>query len=141
MTPKYSTSKPYPNIDYSSVTLEEYMTLVPVENRGNCVAACIASILEMETNDVFQIQKHFVLGNFNDAHMKLDIWLLEKGYKKTIRFIPPKDQYCIAIGKANANKNIGHCVVWLNDKMVHDPSLKAEGIGEPTAYWHLTKIK
>lgn len=51
--------------------------LVTPTQRGNCYPAVIASILEMECEDVFQVQEHY------DGVWKepLDNWLEDKGYK------------------------------------------------------------
>lgn len=45
--------------------------------RGNCYPAVIASILEMEVEDVFQVQEYY------DEYWKgpLDDWLQERGWK------------------------------------------------------------
>lgn len=53
--------------------------LVTEDQQGNCYPAVIASILEMECEEVFQVQEHY------DGYWKepLDIWLEERGYEIT----------------------------------------------------------
>ena len=51
--------------------------LSPISDRGNCFAACIASILELECEDVIQIQEYYDEPTWNQ---RLVDWLNERGY-------------------------------------------------------------
>jgi len=86
---------------------------------GNCFAACVASILEMELEDVPNF-----CGDYRDKWTyELNKWLLQFGLGAlTVEFqdeIPIKHGYCCAGGKGPTG--IMHSVVMKDMKMIHNP--------------------
>lgn len=124
------------------------------EERGNCFPAVIASILEIDVEDVIQIQEHY---NEDDWHVKLTYWLGKMGYDYCSAdhfkcFHPDlqhqlrwdtgedvdeymerlrneyKDQYYLVSGRSPRNKSINHIVIFKNGIMIHDPHPDKTGI-------------
>jgi len=88
---------------------------------GNCFAACVASILECELNDVPKIKfwKHG-----NNWQIPFNKWLKSKG----LCYVPikggfdfKKDVYYISCMLENKNPVNYHAVVSRKGKIVHDP--------------------
>lgn len=92
---------------------------------GNCFAACIASILEMDLADV----PNFCKGDNPEWMFDLNEWLYQFGLGAlTVTFqddIPIKKGWCCAGG--HGPTGVMHEVVMKNLKMVHNPH---EGWGE-----------
>ena len=101
--------------------------LLPIEDRGNCFPACIASILEMEVEYVIQIQQHYDNPKWNYV---LADWLNERGY---VWRLPNEgedltDKYVLAIGGSPRFPTETHVVIYLNGKLAHDPHPDNTGI-------------
>ncbi len=98
---------------------------------GNCVAACVASILELPLDEV---------PNFIEADEfwdDLNGWLAKRGLY--IIVVPADGRvprgYHIIDGRSKSGP-WNHVVVGYEGKMVHDPNPKRRGIkGAPEAYW------
>lgn len=95
---------------------------------GNCWSACIASILEIGITDVP------VFAAYEDWWERTFSWLGERGYMleylrpELLDYLGIKDlPLCIATGKSPRG-DFNHSVVWLSDKMVHDPHFSRAGI-------------
>lgn len=114
------------------------------EEKGNCFPAVIASMLEMEVDEVIQIQEHY---NELDWMPKLTYWLGKMGYEYStadhFRCFHPelgqtenadvireelKDKYYFVSGQSPRNKSIHHIVIFQNGKMIHDPHPDGTGI-------------
>lgn len=121
------------------------------EERGNCFPSVIASMLEMDVEDVIQIQEHYdtdwmdILLNwlsernyiycsadhFKCFHPDLHYQLRWSGDKD--EFINEqcalyKDQYYFVAGRSPRNSDINHIVIFQNGKMIHDPHPDRSGI-------------
>jgi hypothetical protein len=98
---------------------------------GDCVAACIASILELPLATVPNfVQRESCWEDWNE-------WLIRRGLY--LVSFSPKDWtphgYHIIDGKSHTG-DWNHVVVGLNGKMVHDPNPKRRGLrGDPEMYW------
>jgi hypothetical protein len=115
---------------------------------GDCHRACLASVLEINPDDI----PHFgdpreVPGNW-DHHQRR--WLIARGYVPismmfdgselsdvlySLHHLNP-DTYCILGG--SSRNGTGHSVVVCNGEIVHDPSLDDSGIVGPMEdgrYW------
>jgi hypothetical protein len=112
----------------------------------NCMAACTASIMEIECDDV----PHFFHGDKWD-YLKQVEWLAEKGWAVVEHKLvndsvwpPTPGLFCIICGDSPRNAEIRHAVVARTGKygefddcgfceMVHDPHESNAGIagGEP----------
>jgi hypothetical protein len=116
---------------------------------GDCWRTSIACLLNLHPSEV----PHFCdKNNWNNFNSSLDVakeWLKSKGYgywefafKSTLENIlnsvqaNAPDTYYILAG--NSSNNIGHSVICLNDKIIHDPSIDNSGIIGPMDdgyYW------
>lgn len=109
---------------------------------GDCMRACVASILELTLQQV----PNFMKDGSNKYYENIQKWFLEK-----TSFLPLdvefkeegqdrewlKDCICVAVGKSPRAKKDGekHGVVWLNGEMVHDPHPDKTGLAEyPTVF-------
>lgn len=111
------------------------------ESKGNCMSACIASLLELEIDEV----PCFVRDYQNKWYEAMQEWLGKKGIMllriclpkeyntgEDIRFDPLPDCLCMATGQSPRGK-FGHTVVGRVDKgfnfeMLHDPHPQNAGI-------------
>ncbi len=95
----------------------------------NCFPACIASILEMEVDDIIQIQEHYDESNWYEI---LQQWLNKMGYM--YRMLTESDnildRYIIVIGLSprNTDSKSTHAVVYFNGDIIHDPHPDNTGI-------------
>ncbi len=109
--------------------------------RGNCFAACIASILEIECEDVFQVQEHF---HESDWPEQLNNWLISRGYRwryATIDEIRSNDTPIIVVGTSPRDCSILHTVIFVDGKMVHDPHPDNSGIVNHKVFEIIEKLK
>jgi hypothetical protein len=106
---------------------------------GNCMAAAIASILELRIEDI---------PAFEDMPspnwwFSLQTWLISKGYvlknhnaDKDSAMI--KDYY-IACG--TSPRGLEHSVIYKDGKLVHDPHPDGGDIKKVTSIWRIRKIR
>lgn len=106
-----------------------YQTNNTVEE-GNCLAACLASILEDDIESYPTLPQNGTwLGVINDH-------LLTKGYVLvTLLTMPPKafDIYYIGIVK-NHTKRCDYAVVMKEGAIVHDPYISGDRLSPPMYY-------
>jgi hypothetical protein len=96
------------------------------DGTGNCMNACVASILELTLKETCQ-----VLPTDKGWHTRWDMWLKNKGYKLEVRLLshPPKGYGILSIttdrvypeGHSKAGEPIYHAVVTYGEKIIHDP--------------------
>lgn len=101
--------------------------------RGNCLQAAVASILNLDLDDV---------PNFNDAPPDVGFWgLLALFLRRRGLFtwemhgpgIFHPDCFYLAYGKSPRGAGMTHAVVYRNGELVHDPHPSRAGLdGEPT---------
>lgn len=117
---------------------------------GNCLVACVASIIEVEICDLpdlfdscrdgdgkrveggehwFDILNEGVMG-----HGWLALW------RSAPHEIEHPTEYMIEVGPSGRSFNedgvdVGHCIVSLDGVMVHDPHPDRSGLCGPTKYW------
>lgn len=92
--------------------------------RGNCFAAVLSSLLELESaEDVIQIQEHYE----KDWVHILDEWLISRGYglEKISGHLDTKEYYMVT-GKTDTG--VMHVCIYKNGKMVWDPNPSKKGI-------------
>lgn len=115
-----------------------YQTRFTIQDKGNCAQACIASILELELNEAFDVSQY---GDeeFYDA---LCTWLLERGYYMICFPYLGRDNkplklpgYYI-IGGEQVTSGVKHVEVAYNGEIIHDP-ISPNFISEifPTEIW------
>lgn len=134
--------------------------------RGNCLPSVIASILEMEVDDVIQIQEHY---DQDDYMTKLLDWLNERNceYGTADQFkcfhpelrgdirsnteeglndyiermkIELRDKFYFVTGTSPRNPRINHIVIFQNGIMVHDPHPDKTGITSMESFTYLERI-
>lgn len=113
-------------------------------DRGNCLSACLASILELDIEEVPNFVWHFK-NEFDDA---VQLWLAARGYAwlrirmpkeiKTgddIRFHALPRVLCLATGKSPRgdyyHSVVGEIVDGYNFRLVHDPHPDGTGLDGP----------
>jgi len=106
--------------------------------KGNCFAACVASLLELKIEEIWE-------GDEFDATMQSNAawwwgwrtWLNSRGYdlvhvNNGAWFLPPKG-YAIANGISKSSE-IRHSVIVLNGELVHDPHPGWDGLKVVESY-------
>lgn len=92
--------------------------------RGNCLAACLASIFELEISQVPALEE-LPPGQWK---IGLDQWASSLG-KKIVKKAPDDfvtGEHYIAVGLSD--KGNRHATVWLNGSIVHDPHEARKGL-------------
>jgi len=95
----------------------------PDGKKGNCVQACIASILELNLEDTFDITQYGD-GDFYDV---LTAWLNKRGYHMICFPYLDRDnkplnlQGYYIIGGTQITSGIKHAEVAFNGEIIHDP--------------------
>lgn len=95
---------------------------------GNCFQACIASILELELNDV----PHFCNGvNKQEFNANLLRWLLERNLYPVV-FEGDWDYanflHGYYIARCKVADDMSHSVICRNGKLIHDPHPNSKGL-------------
>jgi len=114
--------------------------LLPISDRGNCFPACIASILEMEVEEVIQIQEYY---DDADWSVQLGQWLFDNGYiwRNPTEGEDMTDKYVLVTGKSPRHPDLTHVVIYQNGKMVHDPHPDNTFLEKVEAYELLIPLK
>ncbi|MGI8600346.1 MAG: hypothetical protein ACR2KB_13925 [Chitinophagaceae bacterium] len=131
---------------------------------GNCLAACIASLLELPITEVPNVEVFYHFPKEDDFYWDvLEKFLSSKGYELTTndRFkcfhrelcdlsfgneewladdtISLRGQFYLVTGKSP--RGLSHITIWQNGKMVHDPHPTKEGLIELTHFQTLEKLE
>lgn len=115
----------------------------PNEEQGNCMAACLASMFEIDIEDVPDFGGTITNGKW---YVILSAWLakrnLELSFYPAKGTVSPMQGYYMLAVKSTTLKNPddGHMVVAKNGQVVHDPNPNATSIGEHEQLWLLTPI-
>lgn len=112
---------------------------------GNCLATCIAGILNLQPEMVPNIEIFYCAGDSKlDAPMWLDvinIWLLKKHnmllHKTTDKNLLPQRDYFIARGVSPRGSR--HCIIMSKTFPAHDPHPSREGLVEIEYYMYFQK--
>lgn len=113
--------------------------------RGNCVQACVASLLELPLEAV----PHFLLdenGELDEhrAWKRMDTWLAGRGLERKMFYLWPGWEKCMRaqgfhlIG-GDGPRSRGHLVVGCSGTMIHDPHPSRAGLVKPEEFWFLVK--
>jgi hypothetical protein len=104
-------------------------------NEGNCFAACVASLLECDINNVpFLYEQEtwekyeFRLNEFLKLEFKLFLITDEYDMEKYQYFLENdlKDSYSIVSG--DAERGFFHAVIYKNGNLAHDPHPQGKGL-------------
>ncbi len=115
----------------------------PENEQGNCMAACLASLFEVELDDVPDLEGTIVNGKWFGI---LEAWLakrnLELSFYPVKNVVPPVQGYYMLGCKSTMLKNPddGHMVIAQNGTVVHDPNPNAKTVGEQEDLWLFTPI-
>ncbi len=115
----------------------------PEEEQGNCMAACLASLFELELSEVPDFAGKIVNGKW---YVILNVWLakrnLELSFYPAKGTVPPMQGYYMLAVKSTTLKNPddGHMVIAQNGQVVHDPNPNAKAVGEKEDLWLFTPI-
>lgn len=95
---------------------------------GNCFSACVASLLEIDLDDV-----PFFMGadNWDEALLE---WCDGRGVVVdfSTEFPAPEGACCIVGGRSPRHSETGHAVIMRDGALVHDPHPSRTGIdGDP----------
>jgi hypothetical protein len=104
-------------------------------DEGNCFAACVASLLEVDLRSIPQLGSTEGWDDYTD---RLNPFLVSEHhcflqhllYKDFSQWYDEnfKGSYCIVSGQSNENPSLEHAVMWRDGKIVHDPNPKQLGI-------------
>ena len=108
----------------------------PEEERGDCTAACLASIFEVRLDEAPYLAVHLAEGTWADA---IQGWLKPRGLWM-LPLIPESKGYLrgwgmAAVTSANLRPPDGHMVVTLNGIVDHDPGRTKQESYEVLEYW------
>lgn len=106
--------------------------------KGNCLAACIASILEVPLSDI--PEPKISLNNW----WLLNTWLFDQGYvlawvRGTGEINVDSPGYYIANGMSP--RGLRHSVIWSKDGLIHDPHPEGGGIDKPNDFFFIIPCK
>lgn len=102
--------------------------------QGNCMAACVATILDCPIEDVPDVAAH---KDADEAILIINTWLKPRGLAYAEMIVPGddasdffngKDFYHIILGKTNPKSELLHAVVGRQGRIVFDPSPDCCGI-------------
>lgn len=100
---------------------------------GNCLAACIASMLDLSLAQVFDVPG----GGSNSNYWTIvDGWLAARGLELVHVIVPPGhrvrgDAYYIAVGppaRGLQETNASHAVIYQHGELAHDPVPSTGGL-------------
>lgn len=107
------------------------------DKKGNCLSACIASMLEIDINTI-----PYILDD-DTWQVELNKWLLENhGYEViTVRLdeehLAPKVPMIACGATSRYSPDIKHAVIWHKGKMIFDPSPDNKGLKDEPEYYIL----
>ena len=96
---------------------------------GDCLRACICSLLEINDNDVYNFAED------ENYPMKLIKFLKDRGCRMRYSKIEPKDivKYYMAWGVSP--RGLNHSVIYSDGKLVHDPHPYGGGVESDMFAW------
>ncbi len=94
--------------------LPVYQTIFS-ETDGNCVAACLASILHWRIGSI----PNFVLFPEDVWDVELERWFAQRGVRARFTYIQPRG-YCVALGRSW--RGTDHAVVMHDGEQIFDPN-------------------
>jgi hypothetical protein len=124
------------------------------EAPGNCWAACIASILELELDELPDevpfweehgikswepYKNHMFKWLFDRELTLIDVQCGKICYNGPQEFFQP---LCILSGPSPRNNRVNHAVVSCGTNIIHDPHPSRDGlVGDPNEWWYEFFVK
>lgn len=104
---------------------------------GNCMAACVASVLELDLDDV----PNFAANPPDTYWLSFIEWLMERGwYAVCFEGTFPYPGYYMVSGDSPRG-DFKHLVVYCDDELAHDPHPSGDGLrGDPIDQWLLVPL-
>jgi hypothetical protein len=99
---------------------------------GNCLQACIASLLDLPLDDV----PHFLL--HDDWTGALEQFLTAHG--RRLHAQPASDHCAYGMAWGPSKRGVRHAVVWADGRMAHDPHPSHAGLLHVTELFALTPL-
>ena len=118
----------------------------PGETRGDCWAACLASLLDLPIGDV----PHFVQNDVDggvDWMVATYQWLHDRGFRLTMcaGAERPAGRYYIQTGPSPrtgpTGEAISHACIYIDGELAHDPHPDRTGLVSESAAYALEPIK
>jgi hypothetical protein len=120
-----------------------YDPSMPVDQqRGNCWSACLASLLELDIEEVPDFVQIEVSGGQYWWEHTLE-WLAHRGYRLArVMGELPKDPYimCGISPRSPNGEPVGHSVIYQDGVMIHDPHPSGDGITAEESAFCLVRI-
>src|SRR5690606_21671702 len=91
--------------------------------RGNCLAAAVASLFGLSLNDVPEFEEIRSPGQWKEAFRD---WACTRGYAIQKGYSLKPDTLCLAVGHSQRGKR--HAVVARGQHLVHDPHPSQSGL-------------
>lgn len=104
------------------------------DKKGNCFQAALASLFELELNDVPDFCNKYST-HTDEWYIQFLKWLNKQGYSSTTIIDDlehPRYKNCYLLVTGKNKDNVNHCVIYLNGKPVHNPNKNCKGIKPKT---------
>ena len=106
------------------------------DKKGNCFSTCVACIIEKNIDEI----PNFCV-EYEDWYRETEKWLDSNGYsivyiKNNCKFpnIVLPLNYPIIVSGTSPRGNFGHSVIYLNEKLYHDPHPDRSGLKDINDY-------
>lgn len=120
--------------------------------QGNCLAACVSSLIDLDINEVPNVEVLFDIENAVTLQDGEPLWgvvlfefLKSKGYtwrQATEEEIknPPKGKPFLCIGESRNIPGVNHAVIYQDGKLFHDPNPFVKGISKIISLQVIEKV-
>lgn len=106
---------------------------------GNCLAACLASLLELPLWMVPPFDEMFIRGDYRE---RMHEWARVAHRSKIVHTanhrIDEMPEFYVANGPSP--RGVLHSVIYSKGQMVHDPHFSNDGISEVDWTWHIERL-
>lgn len=130
--------------------------------RGNCYAACIASMLELPITEVPNVEVFFHINDYPHWYVIMDTWLKSKGWEligdmnyqcfhsgliTDPEFLCQVDELCKKLKDSyylvsgQSARGVSHICIYQNGQLVWDPHPSREGLVTIDNFQTLEKIQ
>ncbi len=104
------------------------------KNKGNCFQAVLASLFELELEEVPDFCNEYPKGD--EWYEPFVAWLRERGYSslpvEADDLERPNYKDCFLLVGGLNKDGVNHCVIYKNNRVAHNPNKKCSGIKPET---------